>query len=65
MASIAQWLERRIVTSEVAGSIPVTRPINYGECSSVVRASECGSEGRGFDPRHSPHIYFSTEYLVS
>ena len=27
MASIAQWLERRNVTPEVAGSIPVTRPI--------------------------------------
>lgn len=28
----------------------------YGECSSVGRASGCGSEGRGFDPHHSPHI---------
>lgn len=26
-----------------------------GECSSVGRASDCGSEGRGFDPHHSPH----------
>lgn len=26
----------------------------YGECSSVGRASGCGSEGRGFDPHHSP-----------
>ncbi len=25
-----------------------------GECSSVGRASGCGSGGRGFDPHHSP-----------
>ena len=23
--------------------------------AQLVRASVCGSEGRGFDPRHSPH----------
>ena len=26
-----------------------------GECSSVGRALDCGSSGRGFDPHHSPH----------
>lgn len=26
-----------------------------GECSSVGRAADCGSAGRGFEPRHSPH----------
>ena len=26
-----------------------------GECSSVGRAPDCGSGGRGFDPHHSPH----------
>ncbi len=25
-----------------------------GGCSSVGRASDCGSEGRGFEPHHSP-----------
>lgn len=26
----------------------------HGGCSSVGRASDCGSEGRGFKPRHPP-----------
>ena len=26
----------------------------HGDCSSVGRASDCGSEGRGFKPHHSP-----------
>jgi hypothetical protein len=25
-----------------------------GDCSSVGRAADCGSAGRGFDPRQSP-----------
>ena len=29
-----------------------------GECSSVGRAPDCGSGGRGFDPHHSPHYFF-------
>lgn len=28
----------------------------HGECSSVGRAPDCGSGGRGFEPLHSPHI---------
>ena len=31
---------------------------NYGESSSVGRASGCGSEGRGFDPHLSPQASF-------
>src|SRR5262249_31105097 len=27
-----------------------------GECSSAGRASDCGSEGRGFKSLHSPHV---------
>ena len=26
----------------------------YGDCSSAGRAADCGSAGRGFEPRHSP-----------
>ena len=26
-----------------------------GDCSSAGRALDCGSEGRGFEPRQSPH----------
>ena len=40
----------------------------YGGCSSVGRASDCGSEGRGFEPHHSPHykeymLYFLWAFL--
>ena len=28
----------------------------YGGFSSVGRASDCGSEGRGFDPHNPPQI---------
>ena len=40
------------------GSFPggVSEVFSYldGECSSVGRALDCGSSGRGFDPHHSP-----------
>ncbi len=29
-------------------------PLLYGGCSSVGRASDCGSAGRGFEPHHPP-----------
>ncbi len=29
-----------------------------------VRASGCGSEGRGFDPHHSPHVFFGAVYAL-
>ena len=25
--------------------------------AQLVRASDCGSEGRGFDPHHSPQVH--------
>lgn len=34
--------------------------------AQLVRASGCGSEGRGFDSRHSPHIsYFSLKNTMT
>ena len=36
-----------------------------GECSSVGRASDCGSECRGFDPHHSPHFIAKPGYVVN
>ena len=32
-----------------------SKAIRYGGCSSVGRASDCGSECRGFESRHPPH----------
>ena len=41
------------------GSNPAGRAIAsssiYGDCSSVGRALDCDSGGRGFEPRQSPH----------
>ena len=36
-----------------------------GECSSTVRASDCGSEGWGFDSPHSPHLIFQYFLITS
>ncbi len=33
--------------------------ILYGDCSSVGRAPDCDSGGRGFEPHQSPQIFFS------
>ena len=35
-----------------------------GECSSTVRASDCGSEGWGFDSPHSPHLFFPFSHMI-
>jgi hypothetical protein len=47
------WIAQLISTQWVGGSSP-SRSV-YGDCSSVGRALDCGSEGRGFEPRQSPH----------
>lgn len=31
--------------------------------AQLVRASGCGSEGRGFEPRRSPHIIFNASVV--
>ena len=35
----------------------------YGKRSSIGRASGCGSEGRGFDPRRLPHFYYKIKNM--
>jgi hypothetical protein len=43
---------------EDGGSSPSGRMIQYVlvvTVAQLVRASVCGTEGRGFDPRQSPH----------
>lgn len=30
--------------------------------AQLVRASGCGSEGRGFDPHHSPQVYCNSSF---
>ena len=32
--------------------------------AQLVRAPDCGSGGRGFDPHHSPHYYELVSYLI-
>ncbi len=55
---LAQLVEQLTLNQRVAGSIPA-RPTNliyYGGYSSVGRALDCGSEGRGFKSRYPPQI---------
>ena len=35
----------------------------YGRRSSVGRASGCGSEGRGFEPRRLPHVFLMFDII--
>ena len=39
-----------------ASSILAARTIYTADVAQLVRASGCGSEGRGFDSHHSPQI---------
>lgn len=57
----SSWSAHFPVTEKVAGSSPVRFAFYllsvmevYGVCSSVGRAFDCDSKGRGFKPRHSP-----------
>ena len=60
-APVAQvrWIEQLPSKQWVRGSSPFRRAIflrnQYGGCSSVGRASDCGSECRGFESRLPPH----------
>jgi hypothetical protein len=54
----------------MAGFIDLKRIIRmaneyYGERSSVGRAPDCDSGGRGFKPHRSPHIYVFQEDHIS
>ncbi len=53
----AVWLAHLVWDQRAEGSNPFT-PTIYGEFSSVGRASDCGPEGRGFDPHNSPHFHW-------
>ena len=37
---------------------PIGHSLNMVGVAQLVRASDCGSEGRGFESRHSPQIFF-------
>ncbi len=54
----AAWLAHLVWDQGVEGSNPFTPTIYciMVGVAQLVRASDCGSEGRGFDPRHSPHF---------
>lgn len=39
--------------------------IRHGGCSSAGRASGCGPECRGFEPRHSPQFYQTMEFVMN
>ena len=51
----AVWLAHLVWDQGVGGSNPLIPTILVG-VAQLVRASGCGSEGRGFDSHHSPHV---------
>ena len=55
------WIEHPPSKRVVAGSNPAGRAKRLvqrnGGCSSVGRAPDCDSGGRGFEPRHPPHFF--------
>ncbi len=59
----AVWLAHLVWDQGVEGSnpfAPTTSSIFFMVgVAQLVRASGCGSEGRGFDPHHPPHKFLS------
>ncbi len=62
-------MKPRVAGSNPAGrelfSIPFLIPYQYGGRSSVGRAPDCDSGGRGFKPHRSPHLYLTPQHVVA
>jgi hypothetical protein len=64
MVGVVENLRQKCVKNACGPSIPLVEfaPFNSGHMfcvvgvAQLVRALVCGAGGRGFDPRHSPHI---------
>jgi hypothetical protein len=56
---LAQLVEHLTLTQGVAGSNPASTASFYGGVSSVGRASDCDSDGHGFNSRTSPQFLHS------
>ncbi len=59
LALVAQWIEQKTSNLLAVGSIPTEGTISMVAVAQLVRASGCGSEGRGFKSHQSPHYNFS------
>lgn len=53
----AVWLAHLVWDQGVEGSNPFAPTILVG-VAQLVRASDCGPEGRGFDSHRPPHHFF-------
>ena len=46
---------RRSLIERVPSGVPIFSKLNMVDVAQLVSASDCGSEGRGFDSHHPPH----------
>jgi hypothetical protein len=56
---MAEWFNAAVLKTAVRESVPGVRipvppPCKLEIVAHPVRASDCGSEGSGFEPHHSP-----------
>ena len=60
----AVWLAHLVWDQGAEGSNPFTPTIFVVSVAQLVRASGCGSEGRGFEPHHSPHFKINEAFIA-
>ena len=60
---LAQYVERFRDMEEARGSNPLTPTVVI--VAQLVRASDCGSEGRGFESLQSPLIDLNPDYQTT
>jgi hypothetical protein len=59
----AQTLRFKISNSRIS-HFSLNLPSQMVVVAQLVRALDCGSRGRGFEPRHPPIFFFSEVFLV-